>query len=184
MIRRLALSKVYGWLEAGPVVLLATAERGKANVMTMSWHTMLDFDPPLLACVVGEGDHSFRALRRTGECVIAIPGAGMAERVVGIGNCSGREVDKFARFGLKTRPASQVRAPLLPECAVNLECRVVDTRMVRRYDLFVLEGVVAWQDSARRRCCTTAAGARSAWTGRASRCLRGCAEGACLNGRG
>jgi flavin reductase (DIM6/NTAB) family NADH-FMN oxidoreductase RutF len=71
----MALSKVYGWLEAGPVVLLATAERGKANVMTMSWHTMLDFDPPLLACVVGEGDHSFRALRRTGECVIAIPGA-------------------------------------------------------------------------------------------------------------
>ena len=150
MIRRLALSRVYGWLEAGPVVLLSTAERGKANVMTMSWHTMLDFDPPLLACVVGEGDHSFRALRRTGECVIAIPGAGMAERVVGIGNCSGREVDKFARFGLKTKPASQVRAPLLPECAVNLECRVVDTRMVRRYDLFVLEGVAAWQDTAQR----------------------------------
>jgi flavin reductase (DIM6/NTAB) family NADH-FMN oxidoreductase RutF len=74
----------------------------------------------------------------------------MAERVVGIGNCSGREVDKFARFGLKTRPASQVQAPLLPECAVNLECRVVDTRMVRRYDLFVLEGVAAWQDTAQR----------------------------------
>ena len=143
MIRRLALSKVYGWLEAGPVVLLATAECGKANVMTMSWHTMLDFDPPLLACVVGEGDHSFRALRRTGECVIAIPGAGMAERVVGIGNCSGREVDKFARFGLHVSPAARVAAPLIDECHSSFECRLHDARLVDDYNFFVFEVVAA-----------------------------------------
>ena len=50
------LSKVYSLLEPGPVVMLTTAQKGKRNVMTMSWHTMLDFEPPLVACVVSEGD--------------------------------------------------------------------------------------------------------------------------------
>lgn len=46
--RSLALSKVYSLLEPGPVLLLSTAHKGHANVMTMSWHTMLEFDPPLI----------------------------------------------------------------------------------------------------------------------------------------
>jgi flavin reductase (DIM6/NTAB) family NADH-FMN oxidoreductase RutF len=62
------------------------------------------------------------------------------------GNVSGRGVDKFARFGLTPLPATQVRAPLIAECFANLECRVVDTREVGRYNLFVLEVVRAWID--------------------------------------
>ncbi len=100
MPREFPLSKVYQLLEPGPVVLLTTAYKGKSNVMTMSWHTMLDFEPPLVACVVGEGDMSFAAVRATRECVIAIPAVEMAEKVVKIGNCSGREVDKFETFDL------------------------------------------------------------------------------------
>ena len=48
----LPLSKVYQLLEPGPVVLLTTAHKGRANVMTMSWHMMVEFEPPLVACVV------------------------------------------------------------------------------------------------------------------------------------
>jgi Conserved protein/domain typically associated with flavoprotein oxygenases, DIM6/NTAB family len=69
----LALDKVYQLLEPGPVVLLTTSHDGHANVMTMSWHMMVEFTPPLVACVVSSGDHSFLALQRTGECLIAIP---------------------------------------------------------------------------------------------------------------
>jgi len=72
-MRVLPLSKVYQLLEPGPVVLLATSSGGTANVMTMSWHMMVDFEPPLVACVVSSGDHSFAALRKAKECVIAIP---------------------------------------------------------------------------------------------------------------
>ena len=147
MIRRLALSRVYGWLEAGPVVLLSTAERGKANVMTMSWHTMLDFDPPLLACVVGEGDHSFRALRRTGECVIAVPGLDLLDVAVGVVTCSGAEVDKFARFGLTRAKARHVAPPLIADCLANIECRVVE--WIERHNIIVLEGLAAYVDDER-----------------------------------
>lgn len=143
-MRDLDLSKVYTLLEPGPVVLVTTARKGRANVMTMSWQTMLEFEPPLVACVVSEANHSFRALRETGECVLAVPSSDMARTVVGVGNCTGRDVDKFARFGLATAPASLVEAPLLPACFANLECVVKDTRLVKSYNLFVLEVVKAW----------------------------------------
>jgi flavin reductase (DIM6/NTAB) family NADH-FMN oxidoreductase RutF len=149
--RNFPLSKVYGLLEPGPVVLLTTAGRRWPNVMTQSWHTMLDFEPPLVACVVSNRNFSFNALRRTRECVLNIPSVELAPKVVACGNVSGREVDKFATIGLTPLRASSVRAPLIAECFANLECRVVDTRAVNRYCLFVLEVVKAWIDPARKR---------------------------------
>jgi flavin reductase (DIM6/NTAB) family NADH-FMN oxidoreductase RutF len=138
------LSLAYRLLEPGPVVLLTTAHNGRANVMTMSWHMMVDSMLPLVACVVSRGDFSFGALRATRECVIAVPTAELAAKVVEIGNCSGRDVDKFATIGLTPRPALEVVAPLIAECFANLECRVVDMRLTNKYNLFVLEVVKAW----------------------------------------
>jgi flavin reductase (DIM6/NTAB) family NADH-FMN oxidoreductase RutF len=145
-MRDLPLSKVYQLLEPGPVVLLTTARKGRANIMTMSWHMMVEFEPPLIACVVSNADFSFVALRATKECVIAIPSMELAAKVVGIGNCSGRDVDKFKKFGMTARPAKYVTPPLIAECFANLECRVVDTCLVNQYDLFVLEVLKAWTD--------------------------------------
>jgi Flavin reductase like domain len=100
-------------LEPGPVVLLTTARKGHANVMTMSWHMMVEFEPPLVACVVSGADYSFAALCATKQCVIAIPGSKLApldedvtlEVTDGLG----------ARYRLLTdadlpRPAGSVRA--------------------------------------------------------------------------
>ena len=146
--RPLALSNVYRLLEPGPVVLLTTAHRGASNVMTMSWHTMMEFEPPLVGCVVSENDFSFAALNSTRQCALNIPTAELATQVVGCGNSSGRQVDKFARFGLTPVPATAVVAPLIGECYAGLECRVVDARLKKRYNFFVLEVVQAWIDPA------------------------------------
>ena len=149
-MKDLPLSKVYQLLEPGPVVLLTTASKGRANVMAMSWHMMIEFTPPLIACVVSGGDYSFAALRATKECVIAIPPLELARKVVGIGNCSGRDVDKFKKFALTPMPAARVAPPLVAECFANLECKVIDTRMVNRYNLFILEALKAWSDPAQK----------------------------------
>lgn len=146
--RSFPLSKVYGLLEPGPVVLLTTARKGAANVMTMSWHTMMEFEPPLVGCVVSNRDFSFDALKATRQCVLNIPTAELAVKVVGCGNTSGRRVDKFTSFGLTPEPALLVGAPLIAECYASLECRVVDTRLVNRYNFFVLEVLKAWIDPA------------------------------------
>lgn len=145
-MRNFPLSKVYQTIEPGPVVLLTTADKGRANVMTMSWHMMVDFEPPLIACIVSNADFSFAALRATGECVIAIPAVKLAPKVIKIGNSSGRDIDKFAKFGLTPVPAERVGAPLIAECFINLECNVKDTRMVDAYGLFILEVLKAWVD--------------------------------------
>lgn len=145
-MKALPLDKVYQLIEPGPVVLLTTALDGDANVMTMSWHMMMEFVPPRIGCIVSSADHSFTALFKTGECVIAIPSADMAEKVVAIGNCSGRDVDKFTEIGLTALPAQAVAAPLIGECFANLECKVVDRDFVERHNLFVLDVVRAWHD--------------------------------------
>jgi flavin reductase (DIM6/NTAB) family NADH-FMN oxidoreductase RutF len=144
--KSLPLSRAYGLLETGPVVLITTARKGRANIMTQSWHTMMEFEPPLVGCVISGRNFSFEALRATKECVLNIPTEKLAEEVAGIGNCSGRKVDKFARFNLTPAPGACVDAPLIAECYANLECRVFDTRMVNRYNFFVLEVVKAWID--------------------------------------
>jgi flavin reductase (DIM6/NTAB) family NADH-FMN oxidoreductase RutF len=144
--RKFPLSKVYGLLEPGPVVLLTTLHKAKANVMPMSWHLMMEFEPPLVGCIVSDRDFSFAALETTKQCVLNIPTVELAFQVVGCGNTSGRRVDKFKKYGLTPKPATLVSAPLIAECYASLECRVVDTRLVSRYDFFVLEVLKAWVD--------------------------------------
>jgi len=77
-----------------------------------------------------------------------IPAAALAAKVVQVGNCSGRDVDKFETVGLTAAPARRIAAPLVVECFANLECRVADTRLVNKYNLFVLEALQAWRDPA------------------------------------
>ena len=140
------LSQVYRLLEPGPVVLVTTMLKGRPNVMAMSWHTMIEFEPPLVGCVIGGGSLTFGNLRASRECVINIPTVELARKVVGCGNVSGGDVDKFKKFSLAQSPASRVKAPLLDECYANLECRLFDRGMVEKYNFLVLQVVKAWVD--------------------------------------
>lgn len=146
----LPLSQVYRLLEPGPVVLLTTARGGKANVMTMSWHMMVDFDPPIVACIISNRGFTFGILKKTKECVINIPAADLAKKVVACGNVSGRRLDKFRNFRLTRTPADRVSAPLISECFANLECKVIDASMAGKYNLFILQVIRAWIDRSRK----------------------------------
>lgn len=117
--------------------------------MTMGFHGMVQHEPALISCVIGPWDHSYHALMETGECVLAVPGLDLAEKVVGIGNCSGADIDKFQNFNLTALPAKHVKAPLVAECLANLECRVKDPAMVKKYSLFILEVLAVWTDEER-----------------------------------
>jgi flavin reductase (DIM6/NTAB) family NADH-FMN oxidoreductase RutF len=149
-MRKTDPSKAYLLLEAGPIVLVTTAGDDGPNVMTMGFHMMIQHAPPLIGCIIGPWDHSFKALKKTGECVIAIPTVVLANTVVDIGNCSGADVDKFDRFGLMTAKAKEVGAPLIKECLANIECRVADKSLVGKYGLFILEAVAIWVDDKRK----------------------------------
>ncbi len=134
-------------LETGPVVLITTSASGHENIMAMSWHTMMDFMPPLVGFVLGEQSLSFKTLKATRECVINIPTVELAGKVVGCGNTTGRKTDKFKQFGLTPVRAKSVKSPLIGECYASLECRVVDVRLAAKYNFFILQVLKAWVDS-------------------------------------
>ncbi len=146
MKRSFPLSRVYTLLEPGPVILVSTAHKGRRNVMPMSWHTMIDFDPPLVGCVIGDGSLTFRLLKASRECVINIPTREIAPKALACGSVSGAKTDKFAKFGLTPEKASSVKAPMVKECYASLECRLHDARLAGKYNLFILKVVKAWAD--------------------------------------
>ncbi|KDB09127.1 flavin reductase domain protein FMN-binding protein [Burkholderia sp. lig30] len=145
-MRELNLSKAFTLMESGPVVLVTTHDGGKDNIMTVSWTMVMDFTP-VFAITTGEWNYSFAALRKNRECVIAIPTVDLLDKVVGIGTCTGADMDKFSRFELTRVPARLVRPPLIRECVANIECKVID--IVERHNIVVLEGVAAYVDTAR-----------------------------------
>lgn len=137
------VSDVRRFLEPGPIVLVSSAWKGQRNIMTMGWHMIMETEPSLVGCYIWTENHSREMIRRSKECVINVPTVDIAPTVVRIGNCSGREVDKFRTFGLTPVEGGEVSAPLIAECHASFECRVVDTSLIRTYSLFVLEVVKA-----------------------------------------
>ncbi|MGE0206902.1 MAG: flavin reductase family protein [Candidatus Babeliales bacterium] len=145
------LSKVYQLIEPGPVVMVSTLYKGKPNIMTMSWHMMIEFEPPQIACIIGQEDYSFTIIKKTKECVINIPTVELIHEIVGVGNCTGAKVDKFKKFALTPVDTHVVKAPLIAECYANLACKVIDTRMVNGYNMFILEVIKAWITPSKKR---------------------------------
>jgi flavin reductase (DIM6/NTAB) family NADH-FMN oxidoreductase RutF len=141
--RNLSVNEIRRFLEPGPIVLVSSAYRGESNIMTMGWHMVMGFEPSLIGCYIWDQNHSFEMIRQSRECVINIPTYNLATKVVGIGNTSGRDVEKFARFDLTAGQGHKVKAPLIEQCFANFECKLVDTKQVSKYSLFVLEVVKA-----------------------------------------
>ena len=92
------VSNIRRFLEPGPIVLVSSAWKGETNIMTMGWHTVMEFEPSLIGCMISSGNHSFGMIKASKECVINIPTFDLAKQVVGIGNCSGADVGKFDKF--------------------------------------------------------------------------------------
>jgi len=143
------LAHAHRLLNHGPTTLVATAHAGRRNVMAAAWVMPLDFTPPKFAAVIAAGTHTRELLLGSGFCVLSAPTTDQAGLTYQLGSCSGRDLDKFARFGLQADPGAAGPAPLLHGCAAWLECRrLPEPDLEERHDLFVLECVAAWADDA------------------------------------
>src|SRR6185295_2710852 len=109
------VDKIRRFLEPGPIVLISSRWQGKTNIMTQGWHTVMEFTPAWVGCIISDGSHSFEMIKRSKACVINIPEVELVDEVVGIGNSTGAEIDKFETFKLTAQPAAMVKAPLIAE---------------------------------------------------------------------
>jgi flavin reductase (DIM6/NTAB) family NADH-FMN oxidoreductase RutF len=137
------VSDVRRFIEPGPIVLVSSAWKGEYNIMTMGWHMIMEFVPSLIGCYIWNENHSHEMIKKSKECVINIPTVDIAKTVVEIGNCSGSEVDKFEKFKLTPIKGDKVKAPLIKECYANFECKLVDSKLIKKYNLFIFEVVKA-----------------------------------------
>ena len=150
MRAEIPLAKSSLLLNHGPTVLVSSAHQGQTNVMAMAWCMALDFEPPRVAAVIETESHTRALVEASGELVVNIPTVAQVKQLYAAGRLSGKSVpDKIAKLGLKTAPAKVVGAPLIEGCVGWLECKVVpEARMQEHYDLFILEVVAAWTDTA------------------------------------
>lgn len=135
--------------EAVALVVSASGD-GRPNVMAVGWITLASSEPWMFALGVDAETFTCQLIRRSREFVVAFPTEAMVHETLFVGTHSGRKVDKFAVTGLRTEPASVVRAPLLADAVANFECRL--RRVCRPGDCPILFGeVVAAHENANRR---------------------------------
>jgi flavin reductase (DIM6/NTAB) family NADH-FMN oxidoreductase RutF len=130
-----------------PTFLVSCADAGgRANIITISYAGIVNTSPPLINISIKPSRLSHGIIKDSGEFVVNIPGEELLEISDWCGVVSGREFDKFAGTGLTALPAEKVKAPLIKECPVNLECAVTAIHPCGIYDLFIAEVVAAHGD--------------------------------------
>ena len=141
------LAQAYRLVNHGPVTLVSAAHDGKQNVMAVAWCMALDFKPPKLAVVLAADTYTRELAQASGELVVQVPPRKMLDVVDGVGNCSGRTVDKFEKFSITFTQGGKVKAPLIDGCTAWLECKILpEEHIAEAYDLFVVEVIAAWSD--------------------------------------
>jgi len=131
-----------------PAALITSVDaKGKANIITLGECFNVSIAKPvILGIAVCKARYSYELIRQIGEFVVNLPTAAILRKVDAVGCVSGRECDKFERFGLTPLPASAVRPPLIAECPVNVECRLLGEQDVGDHQLFFGEAVAQHVD--------------------------------------
>ncbi len=131
-----------------PVVLVTTrGATGTPNIVTLAWVGVACAEPPMISIAIRSGRLSARNIVQSGEFVMNMPGEDWLQGTDLCGTRSGRDVDKFAATGFTAVPAELVKAPLLAECPVNLECVVRHRLTLGTHCLFVGEVVAVHANS-------------------------------------
>ncbi len=122
-----------------PVVLVGTITDGKPNFMTAAWVTKVHSDPPMLALSLGTRQHTAKGIRQTGQFSLSYPSVEQAALADYLGLVHGWEEDKTEHLQIFT--GALEAAPMVRECPVSLECRLVQTVELAHDFLFVGEVV-------------------------------------------
>ena len=130
-----------------PVVMVSVADKeGKQNIITIAWTGTICSDPPMVSISVRPERYSYHMIKETGEFVINLTTKELAFATDYCGVKSGRDVDKFAAMQLTPVRGEKVKAPLIAESPVNLECKVTEVKHLGTHDMFMAEVVCVHAD--------------------------------------
>lgn len=125
-----------------PAVLISCGENEQEyNLFTVAWTGTVCTNPPMCYISVRPERHSYEIIKRTGEFVINLTTASLARATDWCGVRSGRDYDKFAEMGLTAESAAVVKAPIVAESPVSIECRVKQIVPLGSHDMFIADVV-------------------------------------------
>lgn len=143
-----ALAHASRLVNHGPTVLVTTAHAGRRNVMAAAWSMPVEFTPPRVAVVIDKRTWTRELVVASGAFGLCLPGPALVDLTYAVGGCSGRDVDKYARWGIAAAPGPVLGVPVLEAgCAAWLECRrIPEPHAEDAYDTCYAEVVSAAAD--------------------------------------
>ena len=128
-----------------PVVLVGTQVNGRANFMAVGWCARVNGNPPMIACGISNSHATPEGITATKTFSVNIPSSALMEKTDYCGMVSGKTVDKSGVFDVFYGPLKT--APMIRECPVTLECRLVQAVALPTHTLFIGEIAGAYADS-------------------------------------
>jgi flavin reductase (DIM6/NTAB) family NADH-FMN oxidoreductase RutF len=131
----------------GPTVLVSSRHEGRRNVMAAAWSMPVEFTPPRVAVVIDKSTFTRELILASGRFALNIPCRAIADLSYTVGSTSGRDEDKFARYGIASFAGAALELPLIEGCVAWLECRrLPEPHSEDAYDTFFGEVVAAQAD--------------------------------------
>ncbi len=147
MRQTVELSKANRLINHGPTVLISSAHGGRRNVMAAAWSMPVEFTPPRVAVVIDKSTFTRELVLAGGRFALNLPCRALADLAYTVGSVSGRDEDKFARYGIETFDGPLLGLPLIAGCVGWLECRLIpEPHAQEAYDSFFGEVVSAQAD--------------------------------------
>ena len=123
-----------------PAVMVSVTDgQGNDNIITVAWTGTICTNPPMVYISVRPSRYSYKMLKKTGEFVINLTTEELAFATDYCGVRSGRDVDKFKEAHLTKEPAQFVKAPMIKESPVSIECRVTEVKELGSHHMFFAE---------------------------------------------
>jgi flavin reductase (DIM6/NTAB) family NADH-FMN oxidoreductase RutF len=130
------IKETYRTMERDGILLVSQAHSGKPNAMAIGWGTIgIVWGKPMFVVLVRPSRYTYGCIEKVPEFTVNVPTPDMKEAVSFCGTRSGRDIDKFARMGFTALPSAEVSPPLIGECAIHYECRVVHRNDVQPDEL-------------------------------------------------
>jgi len=122
-----------------PIVLLSVSGPDRPNIITLSWAANVCSKPPTMVIGIRPERHSYDLVKDAGEYVLNIPSSDQIEGTIFAGTKSGRKYDKFSECGFTPEPASKIKAPMIKECPISIECKTREIVPLGAHDLFIAD---------------------------------------------
>lgn len=144
MRRAVDLKLAYRLIGPGPLVLVSSLFKGRAGITPIAWNMPVSDDPPIVALEIWEKHFIYKAILETGDFVINIPSSDMAEVCKKLGSVSGRDIDKFDKFGLAKERPVKVKSPRLGSAIGIMECKLRrEKTLLKKYNIVLGDVVYA-----------------------------------------